>query len=268
MRECHRNGGPTNLGIFIHLQLPVQIEGIFATKASVLGVEVAQLDVGWSHVGHDTALGVETACDARMEDCRDETEAQGDGDEGKQADCPGTARARAAQDALGVWDLVDIVRVLVAFGSHGRHDGGIEWQGEGRLVYRNALGRRGFPGEVTRSTAPSRWPEVDAGPAAIGGPRWLAVVVGRAPRGLGRGGLGGGDGIDTERVVGDGGDGTDRQRILAIATVVRAGGPPLHSHDGRGGGALLPSAAVSMAMIVGGGGVGGGGRAGVVGGKG
>lgn len=39
-----------------------------------------------------------------------------------------------------------------------------------------------------------------------------------------RGGRGGGDG---------GGSGTDRQRIFAIVTVVRARGPPLHSHNGR-----------------------------------
>lgn len=53
---------------------------------------------------------------------------------------------------------------------------------------------------------------------------------------LSRGSLGGGRGIETRTEgkrdgvgVGD----IDRQRILEIITVVRAGGPPLHSHDGR-----------------------------------
>lgn len=59
------------------------------------------------------------------------------------------------------------------------------------------------------------------------------MVVRSPSRGLGRGSLSGGDGIDNERVVVDGGDGTDRQRIFEIVTVVRAGRPPLHSHDGR-----------------------------------
>lgn len=57
------------------------------------------------------------------------------------------------------------------------------------------------------------------------------MVVRSPPRRLGRGSLGRGNGIETKRVVRGGG--TDRQRIFEIVTVVRAGRPPLHSHDGR-----------------------------------
>lgn len=63
------------------------------------------------------------------------------------------------------------------------------------------------------------------------------MVVWSPPRGLCRGSLSGWDGIETKRIVGvgggGGGGGTDRQRIFEIVTVVRAGRPPLHSHDGR-----------------------------------
>lgn len=66
------------------------------------------------------------------------------------------------------------------------------------------------------------------------------MVICRAARRVRRGGLGRRRGIRIEgkgaRVGAgreDGGRGADRQRIVEIVTVVRARGPPLHSHDGR-----------------------------------
>lgn len=67
----------------------------------------------------------------------------------------------------------------------------------------------------------------------------VVMAIGGPAEDLSRGGIeieakeirggGGGRGGDG----GGGGGGTDRQRIFAIVTVVRARGPPLHSHDGR-----------------------------------
>lgn len=57
------------------------------------------------------------------------------------------------------------------------------------------------------------------------------MVIRGPPEGLGRGSLSRRGGIETKGVVCSGG--TDRQMIFEIVTVVRAGGPPLHSHDGR-----------------------------------
>src|SRR4051812_45930099 len=66
---------PTDLDLLGHLKFPVEIEGILAAKSSVLSVEVAQFDVGRTHVRHYATLCVEAPGRTRIEDREKETKA-------------------------------------------------------------------------------------------------------------------------------------------------------------------------------------------------